>query len=262
MAPVSRYSRPRRAARRRPTVDLPDPAGPSMAITLGRRRSRGAPVGAAAPGRPRTREGLGHAARICDADAGGAESDQGEAHGHAVVVVGAHHAGRAVPGWMVNPSVLRGADAEPDQFGHDRCDAVGLLAPDEADAGDGGGRGRRRAPPRPGSGRCRRCRRSRRSRRAAAGPPHLDRVSAAVTSAPMRSSTSTKATSPCRESRAEPLDPDPAPAEGRGGEEVRRGGGVGLDAVGRPPVPGGRTTEVTRSSSARTAAPNAAITAP
>ena len=34
MAPVSRYSSPSRSASRRATVDLPDPAGPSMAITL------------------------------------------------------------------------------------------------------------------------------------------------------------------------------------------------------------------------------------
>ena len=36
IAPVSRYSRPSRAARARATVDLPEPAGPSMAITLTR----------------------------------------------------------------------------------------------------------------------------------------------------------------------------------------------------------------------------------
>ena len=34
IAPVSRYASSKRSARRRDTVDLPDPAGPSMAITL------------------------------------------------------------------------------------------------------------------------------------------------------------------------------------------------------------------------------------
>ncbi len=34
MAPVSRYSRSSRSASRRATVDFPEPAGPSMAITL------------------------------------------------------------------------------------------------------------------------------------------------------------------------------------------------------------------------------------
>src|SRR5678815_803686 len=35
MAPVSRRKKPRRCARRRATVDLPAPAGPSIAITGG-----------------------------------------------------------------------------------------------------------------------------------------------------------------------------------------------------------------------------------
>ena len=34
IAPVSKYSNPNRSASRRATVDFPDPAGPSMAMTL------------------------------------------------------------------------------------------------------------------------------------------------------------------------------------------------------------------------------------
>jgi hypothetical protein len=34
IAPVSRYSSPSRVANNRATVDFPDPAGPSIAITL------------------------------------------------------------------------------------------------------------------------------------------------------------------------------------------------------------------------------------
>ena len=37
IAPVSRYVKPSRAATARATVDLPAPAGPSMAMTMARR---------------------------------------------------------------------------------------------------------------------------------------------------------------------------------------------------------------------------------
>ncbi len=91
MAPVSRYSRPRRWASALATVDLPEPAGPSIAITLIERAPYCASAGGGSQlvqGVPVAGEGLGHAARIGDRDARRPQPEQGEAHGHPVVVVG------------------------------------------------------------------------------------------------------------------------------------------------------------------------------
>src|SRR3546814_15118984 len=98
MAPVSRYSRPRRAASARATVDLPDPAGPSMAMTvMAERSSRGRDVIARhwvvrrclgsqlVEHGPVAGEGLGHAAWSGDADAFRRETKQSERHAHTVV---------------------------------------------------------------------------------------------------------------------------------------------------------------------------------
>src|SRR3546814_6254147 len=143
MAPVSRYSRPRRAASARATVDLPDPAGPSMAMTvMAERSSRGRDVIARhwcvrrclgsqlVEHGPVAGEGLGHAARIGDADAVRREAEQRERHGHAVVVVGLDERGLG-PARLDHKAVrllacLR-AGAPP--LGSDRPSAHGPLSP-------------------------------------------------------------------------------------------------------------------------------------
>src|SRR3546814_3832674 len=70
-------------------------------------------------------EGLGHAARIGDADAVRREAEQRERHGHAVVVVGLDERGLG-PARLDHKAVglLAGVDAGAPQLGDDRTDAI------------------------------------------------------------------------------------------------------------------------------------------
>src|SRR5262245_5252749 len=133
IAPVSRYSKPRRSASRRATVDLPDPAGPSMAITFIEERTLSERV----ENLEELREGLGDTIGVGDLDPGAARAEHREAHRHAVVVVGldprpvrlARDDGEAV-------DVLLGLDAAAPQLSDDRRDAVRFVPADEPDTGD------------------------------------------------------------------------------------------------------------------------------
>src|SRR5258707_15860472 len=85
----------------------------------------------------KVREGLRYAAGVCDLDARCRETDDGEAHGHPMVVV-RFHSRRLRRAWMHDETIalLFGADAESLELGDHRGDAVRFLLTNEADPRD------------------------------------------------------------------------------------------------------------------------------
>src|SRR5688572_8842647 len=118
-------------------VDLPEPAGPSMAIT---RMSAGTlPAAELAEITEVVGIGLGHAVGVGDLDAFDDEAEEGEAHGHPVVVIRLDPTRLGTSGIHGKAGFfLGGRDADPAELGDGGGDAVGLVAPDEVDAGDAG----------------------------------------------------------------------------------------------------------------------------
>src|SRR3954447_15329024 len=122
IAPVSRYVKPSRSATARATVDLPAPAGPSMAITMALRLDELAQVGLEA--------GVGDGRRLhphdLDAAARGQPGDRAE-HRQPVVAVGRERAALQPARPAHGEAVLGRLDvgAEPAQPVHHGGDAVG-----------------------------------------------------------------------------------------------------------------------------------------
>jgi hypothetical protein len=167
IAPVSRYSSPRRPGQVAGDGGLPRSCG---AVDGDHLHRVGNPTGRRAPAGgtqllerlEEARERLGHAARARRSRCRSPQAEEGEAHGHAVVVVGLHHGRPGRPRVHDEAVVLLvGLDPAPLQLAHGVADAVGLLAADEADARSPWSRSTRTRPRPPASARCRRRRRGR-----------------------------------------------------------------------------------------------------